>query len=76
MTNDLINQTKYLMGIHCPACFETQNQKILKFAAVHNSHSRFCDAYICSACGIEESFKGFFWRDKALSRGFELYRNK
>jgi superfamily II helicase len=45
----------------CPAC-ETRT---LRSPIAHNSLSRFCDAYICADCGIEEAFCQFFWRAKA-----------
>lgn len=71
-TENLMNQTKYIPGLHCPACFGTENQKMLRAETAHNSHSRYCDAYICSACGVEEALRGFFWRERALQRGFAL----
>lgn len=72
MSDKLMNQRNYLPGVHCSACFDTDNSKLLKPESTHNSRSRFCDAYVCSACGTEEALKGFFWRERAVKRGFEL----
>jgi hypothetical protein len=66
------NLNRYLPGMSCPACYETPNEKYLRGAEGSNASSRFCEADICSACGVEEALTGFFWRDKALQRGFKL----
>jgi hypothetical protein len=66
------NLPSYVPTLHCPACFETPNQKYLMVDEARNSVSRFCDASICSACGVEEALTGFFWRERALQRGFKL----
>jgi Zn ribbon nucleic-acid-binding protein len=68
----VMNQPRYIPGYHCPACYGTENEKPLKPEPEHNARSRFCEARICSACGTEEAFKGFFWRDRAIKRGFDL----
>jgi Zn ribbon nucleic-acid-binding protein len=66
------NLNRYIPGLSCPACYETSNEKMLFAEEVRNASSRFCEASICSACGVEEAFRGFFWREKALQRGFKL----
>jgi Zn ribbon nucleic-acid-binding protein len=66
------NVHRYIPGASCPACYETKNEKWLKPEEVHNASSRYCVAVICSACGVEEALRGFFWREKALERGFKL----
>lgn len=66
------NLRTYIPTLNCPACFETPNEKFLRAEEAHNATSRFCDASICSACGVEEALTGFFWRERALQRGFKL----
>jgi Zn ribbon nucleic-acid-binding protein len=69
-----MNQVRYIPGYHCPACYGTENEKPLKLEREHNARSRFCEGsvFICSACGVEEALRGFFWRDRAIKRGFDL----
>jgi hypothetical protein len=57
----------YIEGVTCPAC-----EGWLKPEVAHNSHSRFAEHYICSACGTREAFDGFFWLDNCLARGIRL----
>ena len=52
----------------CPAC----GTACLKADDGRNAHSRFCHMYICTRCGVQEAFRGFFWIDRALARGARL----
>lgn len=52
----------------CLAC-ETND---LDPREARNSASRFCDAYICSSCGMKEAIEGFFWSIRAKAAGCKL----
>ena len=60
--------SRYIHGAVCPAC----EAEWLRPETAHNSRSRYCDLYICTACGVREAFEQFFWRQRALERGGRL----
>jgi hypothetical protein len=52
----------------CLACERSE----LNPVEARNAKSRFCDAYICNACGVREAGLGFFWSIRALAAGVTL----
>lgn len=53
----------------CPAC----EKEILNENEVENSLSRFSNIYICSDCGVRESFEGFFWKETSFEEFLQEY---
>lgn len=37
-----------------------------------SAYSRYCDAYICSECGVKEALEGFFWSIRAKAAGVKM----
>jgi Zn ribbon nucleic-acid-binding protein len=68
MERQMTPPSRYIEGATCPACEDAWFKPVL----ARNSVSRFAGHYICSACGVQEAFDGFFWRENCLARGIRL----